>query len=195
MNEAGVQPNTYILDNECSDELKKAFHKDSIGFQRVPPSCYCANMAERAILTFKSHFKAGMASLDPNYPIRKWYRLLPQTEMTLNLLRSALLNPKLSAHPFLFGQFDYNKTPIVPPSAKVVVHKKISDRGTWATNGDDGWSIGPSPEHYHCLKVVIPKTRAVRDTDTLKKNPTRYRSPKLLWTIFYGNQPLIPSHY
>ena len=124
LNEAGIQPNTYILDNECSSELKKAFHKDSIGFQRVPPSCHRANMAERAILTFKSHFKAGLASLDPDYPIREWDRLLPQAEMTLNLLRSSRLNPKLSAHAFLFGQFDYNKTPIVPPGTKVVVHKK-----------------------------------------------------------------------
>ena len=52
-NDAGVQPNTYILDNECSGDLKNAFHKDAIGFQRVPPSCHRANMAERAILTLK----------------------------------------------------------------------------------------------------------------------------------------------
>ena len=122
--------------------FKTAFIKENIKFQRVPPSCHRANTAERAILTFKSHFKAGLASLDPNFPIREWDRLLPQAEMTLNLLRSSRLNPKLSAHAFLFGQLDYNKTPIVPPGTKVLVHKKTKDRGTWAPNGDDGWTIG-----------------------------------------------------
>lgn len=128
-------------------------------------------MTERAILTFKSYFKVGMASLDPDYPIRKWDRLLPQAETMLNLLRSARLNPKLSAHAFLFGQFDYNKTYIFPSGIKVVLHKKPADRGTWAPNGDDGWAIGPSPEHYRCLKYFITKTRVVRDTDTLEFFP------------------------
>ena len=46
---AGVQPNTYILDNECSGDLKTTLKKNAIDFQRVPPSCHRLNTAERAI--------------------------------------------------------------------------------------------------------------------------------------------------
>ena len=67
---AGVQPNTYILDNKCLVELKAAFLKETIGFQRVTPSYHQVNTVERAILTFKSHFKSGLASLDPDFPMR-----------------------------------------------------------------------------------------------------------------------------
>ena len=35
------------------------------------------NAAERAIRTFKNHFIAGLASIDNQYPIREWDRLLP----------------------------------------------------------------------------------------------------------------------
>jgi hypothetical protein len=42
----GANPALQILDNECSDELKKAFKKYDIQFQLV-----CRNAAERAIQT------------------------------------------------------------------------------------------------------------------------------------------------
>ena len=33
----GYAPELHILDNECSDELKRAFKKYNVDFQRVPP--------------------------------------------------------------------------------------------------------------------------------------------------------------
>ena len=80
----------------------------------------------------KAHFKAGLATIDSNLPIREWDRLIKQAEITLNLLRSSRANPKLSAYTYLFGQFDYNKTPIVPPGTRVLVHDKSDKRSTWA---------------------------------------------------------------
>jgi hypothetical protein len=49
-------------------------------------------------------------------------RLIPQTILTLNLLRSSRIHPSLSALlPSL--SYDLNRTPIAPPtSAKVVAH-------------------------------------------------------------------------
>ena len=61
------------------------------------------NAAERAIQTFKDHFIAGLASVDPQFPIQEWDRLLPQATITLNLLRNARVNPKLSSYAYLFG--------------------------------------------------------------------------------------------
>ena len=37
-----------------------------------------ANAAERAIQTFKNNLKAGLASVDPAFPVAEWDRLLQQ---------------------------------------------------------------------------------------------------------------------
>ena len=66
----------FILDNEISNELKAALQKYSIAFQLVPPAQHRRNAAERAILTFKNHFLAGLASLHPDFPINEWDHLL-----------------------------------------------------------------------------------------------------------------------
>ena len=87
---AGIQPKVYLLDNEISKEFKAALHKANVTFQLVPPHCHRANLAERAIQTFKAHFKAGLASVDPDFPLTEWDRLLPHAVLTLNL---HLLNP------------------------------------------------------------------------------------------------------
>ena len=97
---SGVAPDTYIQDNEISKEMKECFHKEGVKFHLVPPFNHQENVAERAIQTFKSHFSAGLSGLDPKFPIKQWDRLLGQAELTLNLLRSARLNPSLSAHAF-----------------------------------------------------------------------------------------------
>ena len=101
---AGIQPNTYILDNEVSRLLLDAMEKEKIKYQMVPPHIHRANLAERAIQTFKNHFKAGLATLDPDFPLAEWDRLISQENITLNLLRSS----SLSAYAYLFGKFDFN---------------------------------------------------------------------------------------
>lgn len=57
----GVKPSTWILDNEFSNELKVAFQKSEVNYQLVPPKTHRSNAAERAIQTYKNHFKAGLA--------------------------------------------------------------------------------------------------------------------------------------
>ena len=85
----GHPPQLHVLDNECSDDLKKAFIKYNVQFQRVPPKEHRVNAAERAIRTFKNHFVATLSSVDSRFPLELWDRLLPQTTLTLNLLRSS----------------------------------------------------------------------------------------------------------
>ena len=36
----------------------------------------------------------------------------------------------------------------------------------WGYHGEEGFYIGPSLEHYRCIKAYIPKSHAERDTDT-----------------------------
>ena len=112
---AGCTPSTVIVDNEASQHLKNAFQADEITHQLVPPHAHRTNLAERAIQTFKQHFKTGLALVDPDFPLSQWDRLLPQAVMTLNMLRASRINPKLSAYSYLFGEFDFNATPLAPP--------------------------------------------------------------------------------
>jgi hypothetical protein len=72
-------------------------------YQLVPPRCHRRNTAERAIRTFKEHFVAGLSSMDPYFPMNLWDRLVPQAEMTLNLLRTSRLHPHLSAAAHFHG--------------------------------------------------------------------------------------------
>ena len=94
----------------------------------MPPKIHRRNAAERAIQSFKNHFLAGIATCNPKFPIHEWDRLLQQAEITLNLLRQAQKNTKLSAYSYIFLPYTYNKNPMVPPGTKVIVHKKPSDR-------------------------------------------------------------------
>jgi hypothetical protein len=85
----GFKPKLQTLDNEASAALKNFFTANDIAYQLVPPHCHRRNAAERAIRTFKEHFVAGLSSVDPSLPLHLWDRLLPQAEITLNLLRTS----------------------------------------------------------------------------------------------------------
>jgi hypothetical protein len=154
----GHPPDLHILDNECSQELKSAFQKYNIQFQRVPPHVHRVNAAERAIRTFKNHFVSILCTVDAQFPLQEWDRLLPQALLTLNLLRSSRIHPSLSAHASMFGNYDFNRTPIAPPGTRVVAHVAADTRTPFGEHGVVGWYIGPSPEHYRCWNVYIPET-------------------------------------
>ena len=68
---SGHEPNLYILDNEASADLIASLVKQDMSYQLVPPHVHRRNAAERAIRTFKNHFLAGLASLEPTFPIEE----------------------------------------------------------------------------------------------------------------------------
>ena len=175
----GNSPQLYILDNEVSFEFKAALRKRNVQYQLVPPHVHRRNAAERAIRTFKNHFLSVLATADPNFPVSEWDRLLPQAELTLNLLCPCCLNPRLSAYAFLFGLFDFNRTPLAPAGTRVLVHEKSRQRASWANHGIEGWYIGPSLEHYRCVKCYLPSTGGVRDADTVQFFPKQVPFPKM----------------
>jgi Reverse transcriptase (RNA-dependent DNA polymerase) len=174
---AGLRPQLQRLDNECSTLLKQFMTAEGVDYQLVPPGVHRRNAAERAIRTFKNHFIAGLCSLDKDFPLHLWDRLLPQALLTLNLLRGSRTNPKLSAYAQLNGHFDFNRTPIAPPGIRVLVHEKPSNRGTWAPHALDGWYVGPALESYRCHRVWMWDTRATRICDTITWMPTRVTMP------------------
>ena len=173
----GLQPSMHVLDNECSKILKDYMAKENENYQLVPPHLHRRNAAERAIQTFKNHFIAGIVSTHNDFPLHLWCRLLPQAILTLNLLRPSRINPKLSAHAQLHGQFDFNATPLAPPGTKVIVHLKPSVRLSWEPRGKNGWYINRAKDHYRCYDVYLPETRAVIQSDTVEFFPHNSKMP------------------
>ena len=109
----GYAPSLHILDNECSSDLKKAFLDHNVDFQRVPPHQHRRNAAERAIQTWKAHFLAGIAATDPSFPLHAWDLLLPQCDLTLNLLRSSRRQPQLRPTP-VYSEISTLTEPLSP---------------------------------------------------------------------------------
>lgn len=111
------------MNNKISSEFITTLTKNNTSYQLLPPHTHRCNLAERAIQTFKNHFKAGRASVDPNFPLSEWDRLLTkQANITLNILQSARSNLKLSAHAYMFGEFDFAATPLAPPGTNIAAH-------------------------------------------------------------------------
>jgi hypothetical protein len=142
-----VRPITHTLDNKVSEVHKMEFKK-SCTIKLVPPGNHHRNLVERAIKTFKNHFKAIIKGVDDNFPMNLWDRLLPQAVFTLNLLQQSNIAPTVSAYQYIHGAFDYNKMPLAPMGYAVQICERSEKRGSWAFNSIDGWYIRTSPEHY-----------------------------------------------
>ena len=141
-----------ILDNEVSAEFKKTIKNDwGATYQLVPPNVHRRNIAERAIRTFKAHFLAILAGVDPDLPKYMWDNLLVQTELTINLLRKATLNPRMSAWEYYNGEFDYSATPLGPLGCKIMIHNTSNARKYWYQRGREGFSVGPAIQNYICI--------------------------------------------
>jgi hypothetical protein len=122
---------------------------------------------------------AGLSSVDPTFPLHLWDRLLPQAEITLNLLRTPIRHPQLSAVSHFHGLMDYIKTAFAPPGCKVIAHKKPGKRRTWTPHGQHGYDVGPAMHHYRCQDVYISGTASKRIMDTLDFFPHNYHMPHL----------------
>ena len=182
---AGIIPKKHILDNEISENMKNIIRDEcKIQLELVPPGCHRRNAAEVAIRNFKSHFLSVLAGVADDFPLHLWDRLLPQTEITLNLLRQSNATPTVSAYAHLSGPFDYNKMPLAPMGYGAQVHEKTDKRGTWAYHSVDGWYLYTSPEHYRTHACHIKATRSERLTDTIQFRHKNITNP----TISHGDK-------
>ena len=126
------------------------------------------NAAEQAIQTFKAKFIICICSDNPRYTEKEWDCLLPQANLTINLLRNYRFNPKLSGHVALHGTLDYNKAPLSPIGTIALVHEKNTNWRTWSPCGTNGWYIGPDLEHYRCVECYIPPTHRILIADIVE---------------------------
>jgi hypothetical protein len=157
-----------ILDNKVSTKFKATIvDKWKVWYQLIPLDIHCCNAAERAIQTFKSLFLAIIAGLPPTFPHYRWDLLLPQTELTLNLLRQSTVTPNMSAWEHFNGPFNYNAAPLLPLGYPVITHNEPATCRSWDLGGSDGFYVGVSLEHYHCHCVINAKTKSLRISDTV----------------------------
>ncbi len=142
-----VKPTTHLLENKASEEFKVEIKKNS-SIHLVPPDNHQQNLAERAIQTFKFHFKAILAGVNDSFPMRLWDKLLLQTILILNLLCQSKVTPTVSAWQYAHRPFDYNKMPLTLMGCAFQIHKSSEQQGAWAANTIDGWYLQTSLEHY-----------------------------------------------
>ena len=95
-----------------------------------------------------------------------WDNLLVQTELTINLLRQANLNPRMPEWEYYNGAFDYSATPLGPLGCKIMIHNTSNTRKSWYQRGREGFSVGLALQHYRCIQAIDGKTKALVITDT-----------------------------
>jgi hypothetical protein len=126
------------------------------------------NWVERAICRFKDHFLAILAGVDSAFPPYLWDLLLPQAELTLNLLQQATLNPQISAWEIFQGPIDFNKMPLGPVDCHALIHAKPASHQSWDFCAKNGFYIGPALESYRCFKLVNADTKSQVISNTVK---------------------------
>jgi hypothetical protein len=162
----GLSVDLQILDNETSVAYKEAItFKWNTKFQLVPPHMHCQNQAERTICAFKVHSLAVLAITNSAFPPYFLDLLLPQAELTLNLLQQATLNPRIGAWEFFQRPFDFNKTPL---GCCVLIHAKLATRQSLDFRVKPGFYIGPPLDSYRCFKLVKADTKSQVILDTIK---------------------------
>ena len=95
-----------------------------------------------------------------------WDNLLVQTELTINLLWQATLNPSMLAWEYVNGAFYFTATPLGPIGCKLIIHTTKNKRKSWDHRGREGFSVGPALEHYRCIQAIDSKTNALIVIDT-----------------------------
>jgi hypothetical protein len=164
----GIKVDLQVLDNEASAAYIQSITEVwTCKHQKVPPDMHRCNKAEQAMQTFKAHFISILAGVDPSFPRNRWDLLLPQAEIMVNLLQQSLLQPDISAWEHFNGPFNFDATLMGPPGCRVIAHAKGSSQQSWDYRGNEGFYVGPAPDHYRCLTIIKTSTAAVIVLDTV----------------------------
>ena len=137
----------------------------------VPPGNHRTNPAETAIWGGKAHVIAGLHSALPKLPKQDWELALPGAELTYNMVRASRFNPRISAYTQLYGEFNFQNTPLGSFGCKVIIHNCPQEQGTWADRGTKGWYICPALNHYWCYVCLMKTTKAEHISDTVEFFP------------------------
>ena len=129
----------------------------------VPPGQHRRNIAERAIQTAKDHFVAILVGVSTTFSMHLWCRLIPQAELTLNLICQSRATPNVSANAHVHGTHNFMTRPLAPLGCDVQAQERADKRRAWDPHSCNGWNVGTSMDHNRCFKAWI-KRQGIRAT-------------------------------
>jgi hypothetical protein len=115
--------------------------------------------------------------MHPEVSLNLWDKLLLQAVLTLNLICPSYINPQLSAHAQVHGNFNFDKTSLAPPGIKVLAHEPANGRESFAVHATQGYYVGPCLHHYRCFNIWTPSTNATHVVNTVNWFPHNIKMP------------------
>ena len=87
----------------------------------------------------KMAFIVILSGVNKQFLMHLWDWLLPQTELTLNMLQARNIKLLVSAHAYMKDQHDYNKLPLAPLGCHTMTHNKPEIRTSWGPRASKGF--------------------------------------------------------
>jgi hypothetical protein len=175
----GFKPKLKVMDNQATKHIQTFLTDKECKLQLVELQNHQVNVVERAIQILKDAFILALAMTDHDFPLQLCDKLMPQVINTLNMMKASLINPSKLAYEVLYGPYDWNRYPLAPLGCKAVVYKDGDTRGSWASQGIDGWYLGPSMDHYWCDLYYIPETCGYLVSGSTKLFPQHCQLPDM----------------
>ena len=110
------------MDNEVNEDLIKSINNKNLTYQVASPGDHRLLLVERSFQTFQNYFISILYSVNRTFPANQWDQLIKQTVKTLNMVCRSQVNPQLSIYQQIWGNFDFNRTPMGIPGCKAMVH-------------------------------------------------------------------------
>jgi hypothetical protein len=106
--------------------------------------------------------------------------MIQDKKLTVNLLRQATINPKVSTWESFNGPFDLNKTPLAPVGCIELIRAKRATRQSWDYRAKQGFYVGPALDHYRCYKLMKSETKQKVIFDTVEFRHAYLQIPAVL---------------
>ena len=124
-------PWCHVRDNKTSTTLQNKMKKMEVEYQFFPIGHHRFENIEISIQRYKNHFIARLCSLGLKFHIQLWYKMLQQEKIIRNAMRHPMVHFHKLAYMHINGEFDYSRTPFIPPRTKVVIKRRPGDRYYW----------------------------------------------------------------
>ena len=166
----GLKPQLHHLDNEYPKSLKIFITEVDERFQLIPPHIFQVNVAKRLVHMWKNHFMAGVCSIHPDLPIHLWFCLIQHSDITFNMLRAFIMNPKLLAYEWQGRGFISTYIPWC-----LLVEKWSSMKNH--SNVNPGHHMESSPGTLAQNLNIIGDTGCISQKQVVSTSPTQWSSP------------------
>ena len=75
----------------------------------------------------------------PTFPIALWCKLLPQIDLSINIVRNFRQKPLLPAWAAMEGEYHFDLTPIALAGSEMLMHEKPGRRRKFGYNAKKAW--------------------------------------------------------